>query len=93
MSSNHPTSEDMSLSARLQAKIRQGSSQPDSTAATAQFLSDNFQGGTRAVDGLRRRYASYSRQRKTMDLAIDRWDDEGGAIATASPKPHRDPTR
>ena len=61
---------------------------PNREAVTARFLLDSFQDGTKTVDGLRRRLASFARQRKTMDLAIDQWDDESGAIAPASPKLH-----
>ena len=91
MSSNHPTSEDIRQRGRLLAKIRQRGSRPESDriATITRFPVDSCQGGARTVDGFRRRFANDARQRKAMDLAVDRWDDEGGAIATASPKPHR----
>lgn len=84
MSSNYLTSENMSMIRRLLAEIRQRGSQPDPDRETA---TARFQNGTTTVDDLGKRLTRYAHQRTTMDRAIDRWDNEGGAL---KPSPNQD---
>lgn len=85
MSSNYLTSENMNMIGRLLAEIRPRSSRPDADreTATARFLVESFQGGTKTIDGLRRRLESHASQH-----SVNRWDDKDGTVGKP-PAPER----
>lgn len=80
MSSTHLNSRNITMISRLLRETYEPGETQDLRTLAARYITHRFQEGTIDEDRLRIALKQFINKHRDMAKAVDRWDDEGGAV-------------